>query len=568
MLITAITIENFKGIQKPVRVELKPITLFFGPNSAGKSTIIQAMHYAHEIFERKNLNPDQTLLGGNAIDLGGFESMVNGHDKTKSIKISFDLDLQKSSLPDYSDIDEEGFFGTGYLEFSSDDLADAVRRMTSAVVQVTVTWSDLLKKAYVSEYSVSANGEKLVSIVSSEDTKQIYISELNNRNPIFFEESYEKYEEDVQAMVKKHLKNLSPEAFAQLLEKSKDTKSDVDIDWKSNKNRSLNDRILIGSNEKVPVNQSSALPNWGTKLSIGWELKLHDEVFGKEDDIRINRDLRYSSLITGPGELVRNELAKLCYIGPIRSIPPRGYRPFSSPSSLNRWADGLAAYDVLLNSDEPFLDNVNSWMANKDRLFSGYRVEVKKYREISDEHPLMKTILQDQILDEDVNLRDLLSIPLQRRLLIRDEARDIELSPHDIGVGISQVLPVVVAALHRKSGVVVIEQPELHIHPAFQVALGDLFIEQIRQRPGLTFILETHSEHLMLRFLRRIRETAETGENKAPENLTLVPEDLSINFLETGNNGISCTQIRVDEDGDFIDRWPQGFFAERAGELF
>ena len=266
--------------------------------------------------------------------------------------------------------------------------------------------------------------------------------------------------------------------------------------------------------------------------------------------------------------MVRNELAKLCYIGPIRSIPPRGYRPFSSPSSLNRWADSLAAYDVLLNSDEPFLENVNSWMASKDRLSSGYRVEVKKYREISDEHPLMKTIIQDQILDEDVNLRDLLSIPLQRRLLIRDEARDIEFSPHDIGVGISQVLPVVVAALHRKSGVVVIEQPELHIHPAFQVALGDLFIEQIRQRSGLTFILETHSEHLMLRFLRRIRETGETGENKAPENLNLVPEDLSINFLETGNDGISCTQIRVDEDGDFIDRWPQGFFAERAGELF
>jgi predicted ATPase len=161
-----------------------------------------------------------------------------------------------------------------------------------------------------------------------------------------------------------------------------------------------------------------------------------------------------------------------------------------------------------------------------------------------------------------VDLRDL---PLQRRLLIRDKARDIELSPHDIGVSISQVLPIVVAALYQKCGVLSIEQPELHIHPAFQVALGDLFIEQIRQRPDLTFMLETHSEHLMLRFLRRIRET---GENEAPENLTLVPEKLSINFIETGKNGISCTQIRVDEDGDFIDRWPMGFFDERAEELF
>ena len=45
MLIKAITIENFKGISEPVRVEFKPLTLLFGPNSSGKSTIIQALHY-------------------------------------------------------------------------------------------------------------------------------------------------------------------------------------------------------------------------------------------------------------------------------------------------------------------------------------------------------------------------------------------------------------------------------------------------------------------------------------------------------------------------------------------
>ena len=150
MLITAITIENFKGIQKPARIELKPITLFFGPNSAGKSTIIQAMHYAHEIFERQNLNPDQTLLGGEAIDLGGFESMVHGHDKTKPIKISFDLDLSKNGLPDY--LDDIEYYGLDFLEMAPDDLADTVRRMTSAVVQITVSWSEGLEKAYVSEY--------------------------------------------------------------------------------------------------------------------------------------------------------------------------------------------------------------------------------------------------------------------------------------------------------------------------------------------------------------------------------------------------------------------------------
>jgi len=159
----------------------------------------------------------------------------------------------------------------------------------------------------------------------------------------------------------------------------------------------------------------------------------------------------------------------------------------------------------------------------------------------------------------------LLALPVRRRLLIRDESRNIELAPQDIGVGISQVLPVVVAALYRKTGFVIIEQPELHIHPAIQVALGDLFIEQVRKASDLTFILETHSEHLMLRLLRRIRET---GEKTVPEDKSLKPEELSIYFIEQGDEGISCHSIRVDQEGDFIERWPHGFFAERAEELF
>ena len=89
--------ENFKGIKNPVRVELKPITLLFGPNSAGKSTIIQALHYALEIFERQNLNPDRTLLGGNHIDLGGFESLVYQHDLSLPIKLGFELSVDWSS---------------------------------------------------------------------------------------------------------------------------------------------------------------------------------------------------------------------------------------------------------------------------------------------------------------------------------------------------------------------------------------------------------------------------------------------------------------------------------------
>ena len=64
MRLTRIEIENFKGIGDRQMVELRPITLLFGPNSAGKSTILQALHYLREILERGNIDPDVTIAGG------------------------------------------------------------------------------------------------------------------------------------------------------------------------------------------------------------------------------------------------------------------------------------------------------------------------------------------------------------------------------------------------------------------------------------------------------------------------------------------------------------------------
>jgi len=89
--ISRIEITNFKGISDCQIIELRPITLLFGPNSAGKSTILQALHYLREILERGNTNPD-TLAGG-AMDLGGFETLVHNHDLDRTITLKVAMDL-------------------------------------------------------------------------------------------------------------------------------------------------------------------------------------------------------------------------------------------------------------------------------------------------------------------------------------------------------------------------------------------------------------------------------------------------------------------------------------------
>jgi predicted ATPase len=572
MSITAITIENFKGIKDPVRIEMKPITLLFGPNSVGKSTVIQALHYAREIFERNNCDPDKTIAGGDTIDLGGFKNLVYGQLKQgNEIALGFELDLSKKDLPDYKKgyEDLEHWMATQRDDEIEQDNIDFFinvhDRVKKAVVKIIIRWSEILGKPLVVSYKVGINGTEFAEIEASSDSKQISLAYLKSTHPIFYSndewEEYQTHYNDLK--IKLNRERLTTEEIEKILLIM--AKHGLTYRLCQVLDDELINPLLIATG-KAPLSlnsQTSALPNWGRPIEL---------------DIKYcNKETSYyeygfffkmiSSLIFGPGELIKEELQNICYLGPIREIPTRNHRPNHSPDK-SRWANGLAAYDTLLFNDSGFVENVNNWLSREDRLNSGYEIVVKRYRELENEHPLLLALHQKRILDDDEGstLYDsVLKLPIKKRLLFREKNTEIELSLQDIGVGISQVLPVIVAALSAKSGIVAIEQPELHIHPAFQVVLGDLFIEQIRERPDVTFILETHSEHLLLRLLRRIRETS-NGE--APADLKLKPSDLSINFIEQGKEGVVCTTIGVDEEGDFTDRWPRGFFAERSQELF
>jgi len=135
--------------------------------------------------------------------------------------------------------------------------------------------------------------------------------------------------------------------------------------------------------------------------------------------------------------------------------------------------------------------------------------------------------------------------------------RDVDLT--SVGVGVSQVLPVLVLCLlATQESVILLEQPELHLHPALQVRLADFLLACAES--GRQMIIETHSEHLVNRLRLKVAqdETNETGEL------------VQLLFAEQEEGSTSYRPSRINPLGGLDEEWPRGFLdvgAKEAGEL-
>lgn len=124
----------------------------------------------------------------------------------------------------------------------------------------------------------------------------------------------------------------------------------------------------------------------------------------------------------------------------------------------------------------------------------------------------------------------------------------------DVGFGVSQLLPVLVLCHYVPEGsILILEQPEIHLHPSVQAGLADLFIEVAKSRK-LQIIVESHSEHLLRRLQRRIAEE------------TLSPEDVALYFCRMEKGESKLDTLKVDEYGN-ISNWPKDFFGDEFGEM-
>jgi len=113
-----------------------------------------------------------------------------------------------------------------------------------------------------------------------------------------------------------------------------------------------------------------------------------------------------------------------------------------------------------------------------------------------------------------------------------------------------------------------IQQPELHLHPALQSNLGDIVVKSVENETKLHCftIIETHSEHLLLRVMRLIGSAAQR-EDEVISPLSY--ERVAILYFDPQPDGeTKVRRLRLAPDGQLIDRWPGGFFNERYKDIF
>ena len=226
------------------------------------------------------------------------------------------------------------------------------------------------------------------------------------------------------------------------------------------------------------------------------------------------------------------------YLGPLREYPKREYT-WAGEQPADMGQRGEKVVDALLAS------RLRGEKISRGRGHSKFTVEEYVAHWLR-EMKLINTFRVEAIA-EDSNLY---------RVWVQKNPNAPEVLITDVGFGVSQILPVLAICYYVPEGsTILLEQPEIHLHPSVQAGLADVFVDAIDKR-NVQIIVESHSEHLLRRLQRRI------AENQAG----MGPEDVALYFCEMAGGHSRLVPLDVDLCGN-ITNWPKDFFGDEFGEM-
>lgn len=277
-------------------------------------------------------------------------------------------------------------------------------------------------------------------------------------------------------------------------------------------------RLIMGMHKKT--NAFSAKPHYETDLDVNISnLKVHWFNFipllsAVDEKISEMIIMELSILSRHVAIDISKFLDRMAHVGPLRQEPQRTYH-FTGETPVNVGRDGSNAPQILL---------LDKYSATTKRIIDDVNSKLK----------IMGYSLSWDILKGGI-----------AHIMLTDLSSNKEYNLKDVGFGISQLLPLLIQGYDlNESQFILLEQPEIHLHPSAQSNLGDFFIELSKQNKF--FIIETHSEHILLRLRRRIADK------------TISNEDVNIYFVERKDGKSIISNIKLDDYGQMVSV-PDGF---------
>jgi hypothetical protein len=486
-MIRELRIKNLKAFSGEHHVRLAPLTLIFGSNSAGKSSLIQSLLLLKQTIESSDPEQPELVVRGALADLGSIPGIIHNHDLKKTLALGLTLDPP--------------------LRRVNSVLGVRPRRYT-----FSFRWE-------ASSHTVRQTGANL----GLDDID--LLGYTRRRGP------------DVARTSEAISRRDFPFRIGQAEARA------TFIDWLSSLIRTRPGPFLprgVNRSEKVIAATASTLLDVGSFAAAPWGImpmypRLSLTKSGKAGappNREVVQAFEYSwrqAHNQFRGDLA-TALDSLVYLGPLR-LPPARFHLLSGIRRTSVGREGEFLAEILTRRHEVLAD-VNGWL---ERLKIPYTLSATSMHEEG-----MGTAMGDVAV-----------------LVLTDRRNDLAVSPGDVGFGISQLLPIVVQTQIGRKNIICIEQPEIHVHPRLQSEIADLLIASTESPLSNQLIVETHSEHIMLRVQRLIRSGS------------VEPDRVSVLYVDTDNRGsASVIRLRLAEDGSFLDEWPQGFFEERFDEMF
>ena len=265
-----------------------------------------------------------------------------------------------------------------------------------------------------------------------------------------------------------------------------------------------------------------------------WELPAPIRFYGFPDQVKAYHQ---NAGFLGDLELALEErFNEIHYLGPLREYPRREYT-WAGTQPADMGQRGEKAVDAILAARQ-----------RGDKISRGKgkrRLGLEEY---------VALWLRTLGLIHSFEVEELAADSNLYRVWVRTRAGSARVLITDVGFGVSQILPVITLCFYAPEGsTVVLEQPEIHLHPAVQSGLADVLLEAIKVR-RIQIILESHSEHLLRRLQRRIAE----------EQVT--PDGVRLYFSQVKRKESSLQPLELDMFGS-ISNWPDGFFGDDFAEV-